>query len=122
MIERLAISWGGASLSVIATLAWLSAFVVSCPRVSVKSETKAGVEVCAAIPSLGPILVAIEVDDKESPKMILSHAGCQVCGCFCPPSLPFSNHAGAECLPPLLSTPACVRYVVEKARAPFAES
>jgi len=65
VIERLAVSWGGASFAVVAALAWLSAPLVSCPRVIVKFVSKAGVEITAAIPSPGPRLVAIEDDDRE---------------------------------------------------------
>ena len=91
MIERLAISWVGASLSVVAILAWLSAFVVSCPRVSVKSVTKAGVEISAAIPSPGPILVAIEVDDSEDQEDDLEPCGLPGMRLLLPPSLSLSQ-------------------------------
>ena len=65
MIERLAVSWKGALFAVVAALAWLSAPLVSCPRVIVKSVSKAGVEITAAIPSPGPIMVAIEDNDRD---------------------------------------------------------
>ncbi len=65
MIERLAVSWEGALFAVVAALAWLSAPLVSCPRVIVKSVSKAGVEITAAIPSPGPIMVAIEDNDRD---------------------------------------------------------
>ena len=65
MIERLAVSWEGALFAVVAALAWLSAPLVSCPRVIVKFVSKAGVEITAAIPPPGPRLVAIEDDDRE---------------------------------------------------------
>ena len=65
MVERLAVSWKGASFAVVAALAWLSASLVSCPRVVVKLVSKAGVEITAAIPSPGPKLVAIEDDERE---------------------------------------------------------
>ena len=65
MIERLAVSWEDASFAVVAALAWLSASFVSCPQVSVEFVSKAGVEITAAIPSLGPIMVSIEDDDRE---------------------------------------------------------
>src|SRR5271157_4795474 len=64
VIERLAVSWEGALFVVVAVLAWLSASLVSCPQVGVKSVSKAGVEIIAAIPSLGPIMVSID-DDRE---------------------------------------------------------
>jgi hypothetical protein len=62
---RLAVSREGAAFAVVAVLAWVSASLMSCPRVSVKFVSKAGVEVAAAIPSPGPRLVAIEDDDRE---------------------------------------------------------
>ena len=65
MIERLAVSWEDASFAVVAALAWLSASFVSCPQVSVKFMSTAGVEITAAIPSLGPITGLIEDDDRE---------------------------------------------------------
>jgi hypothetical protein len=64
VIEGLAASWKDASFAVVAALALLSASLVSCPQVSVKSVSKAGVEIAAAIPSLEPIMVSIE-DDRE---------------------------------------------------------
>ncbi len=66
MIVRLAVSWADASFAVVAALAWLSASFVSCPQVGVKFVSKAGVEITAPIPSLVPIKVAIEDDDRES--------------------------------------------------------
>ncbi len=65
MIERLAAFWVDASFAVVAALAWTSASFVSCPRVSVKFVSKSGVEITAAIPPLGPIMVSIEDDDRE---------------------------------------------------------
>ena len=65
MIERLAVSWEDASFAVIAALAWLSASFVSCPQVGVKFVPKAGVEITAAIPSLGLTMVSIEDDERE---------------------------------------------------------
>ena len=58
-IKRLAMSWKDASFAVAAALAWLSASFLSCPQVSVQFMSKAGVEITAAIPSLGSIMVSI---------------------------------------------------------------
>jgi hypothetical protein len=65
VIERLAVSSDDASFAVVAALAWLVAWFISCPQVSVKFVSEAGVETTAAIPSLGPIMVSIEDDDRE---------------------------------------------------------
>jgi len=65
VIERLAVSWEMGSLAVVAALAWLSASLVSCPQVGVKFVSEGGVEITAAIPSMGPIMVSIEEDDRE---------------------------------------------------------
>jgi hypothetical protein len=65
VIERLAASWKGASFAVVAAIAWLSAWSVSCPQVNIKSASKTGVEITAEIPSLGSIMVSIEDDDRE---------------------------------------------------------
>ncbi len=66
MIERLAVTWEHASLAALAALVCLSASLVSCPRVSVNSVSKAGVESTAAISSQGPIMVSLEDADRES--------------------------------------------------------
>jgi hypothetical protein len=65
VIKWLAVSWEDASFAVIAALALLSASFVSYPPVSVEFVSNAGVEIGAATPSLGPIMVSIEDDDPE---------------------------------------------------------
>ena len=60
VIERLPVYWQSASLFVLAALAGLSASLVSCPQVSVKSVPKAGMGITAEIPLLGPILGSTE--------------------------------------------------------------
>ena len=65
MIERLAISREDATYAVIAALAWSLAVFVCCPRVSVKFVSRPGVEIIAAVPPVGPIMVPIEDDDRE---------------------------------------------------------
>jgi hypothetical protein len=66
VIKRLAVSWEDALFAVVAALAWLSAWIVSCPQVCIKSVAKAGVAIKATIPSPEPIVVSIEDDDPES--------------------------------------------------------
>ena len=122
MIERLAVSWEDASFAVVAALAWLSASLVSCPRVSVKSVSKAGVEITAAIPSPGPIMVSIEDDDREFQEDDLEPCGAARCAaCFAPLSHSLANHAAAECLPLRSDSGAAPAALLMKARAPFAE-
>jgi hypothetical protein len=85
--ERLAVCREGASFAVVAALAWLSVWVVSCPQVSVKSVSKAGVEITAAILPSGPIMVAIEDDDSENQKDDLEPCGLPGVRLASPPSL-----------------------------------
>jgi hypothetical protein len=66
VIERQGVSWEDASFAVFAVLAWLSASLVSLPQVSLKSSSKAGVEIAAAAPSSEPIMASIEDDEIES--------------------------------------------------------
>ena len=76
---RLAVSWEDALFAVFVALVWLSATFVSCPLVSVEFVSKVGVEITAATPSPGPIMVLIE-DDREFQEDDLELCGCQVCG------------------------------------------
>ena len=55
MIQRLSPCWGKASFAAVAALAWLSASLMSCPQVIVRSVPNVGVEINATIPSLGSI-------------------------------------------------------------------
>ena len=64
MIQWRDVSWEDTSLVVVAVLACLFAWLVSCPQAGLKSESKAGLEVTEAIPSFGPLMVSIE-DDRE---------------------------------------------------------
>jgi hypothetical protein len=65
MVGRLAAARADAAYAVVAALAWSSAALVICSQISVQSVSKAGVEITAAIPSLGAMMVGIEDDDRE---------------------------------------------------------
>jgi hypothetical protein len=91
VIERLAASWEGSSFAVVAALACLSASLVSCPQISVRYVSKAGVEITAAIPSPGPRIVAIEDDDREFQEDDLVPCGMPGLGLVTPPSLTLSQ-------------------------------
>jgi hypothetical protein len=65
MIGRLAPAWANGCFAVVLALAWLSAPLVSCPRVSARFVSKAGFEITVAIPSPGLIVVLNEDDDRE---------------------------------------------------------
>ncbi len=65
VIGRLTATWADASFAVLAAIiALLSASLVNCPQVRIKSVSKAGIGITAATPPLGPIMV--EDDDRES--------------------------------------------------------
>jgi hypothetical protein len=66
VIERLVISWKGASFAAVVSFAWLSAWLVACPHVGVNSWTKACVGLTAEMPSRGCIMASIEDDDRRS--------------------------------------------------------
>ncbi len=106
MIERLAVSWEDASFAVVAALAWLCASLVSCPQVSVKSVSKAGVEITAAIPSPGPIMVSIEDDDREFQEDDLEPCGLPGVRLASPPSLTLSQITPPQSVSLSLLTPA----------------
>ena len=106
MIERMAVSWKDASLAVVAALAWLSAPLVSCPRVIVKSVSKAGVEITAAIPSLGPIMVSIEDDDREFQEDDLEPCALLGVRLLSPPSLTLSQITPVQSVSLSFLTPA----------------
>jgi hypothetical protein len=106
VIERLAVSWEYALFAVIATLAWLSAPIVSCPRVIVKLVSKAGVEITAAIPSPGPRLVAIEDDDRKFQEDDLEPCGLPGVRLLSPPSLTLSQITPVQSVSLSVLTPA----------------
>ena len=106
MIERLAVSWEDASFAVVAALAWLSASFVSCPQVSVKFVSKAGVEITAAIPSLGPIMVSIEDDEREFQEDDLELYGQPGVRLVSPPSLTPSQITPPQSISLPVLTPA----------------
>jgi hypothetical protein len=91
VIERLFTSWEDGTFAVFAALAWLAASFVSYPQVSAKFVPKAGIEVTAATPSLGPIMVSIEDDDRESQEDDLELSGLPGLRFFPPPSLTLSQ-------------------------------
>jgi hypothetical protein len=90
VIERLAVSWEGASFAVVAALACLSASLVSCPQVSVNFVRKAGVQITAAIPLLERDLVLIE-DDREFQEEDLELCALPGVRLVWPPSLTLSQ-------------------------------
>jgi hypothetical protein len=91
VIERLAVSWEDALFTVVAALAGLSAWLVSCPQGTAKFVSKAGVEIIAAIPSLGPRMVAIEDDGREFQEDDLEPCGLPGVRPISPPSLTLSQ-------------------------------
>src|SRR5208337_2827687 len=103
VIERLAVSWEGASFAVVAALAWLSASFVSCPQVSVKFVSKAAVEITAAIPSLEPIMVLIEDDDSEDDLELCGLPGVRLVS---PPSVTLSQITPPQSVSLSVLTPA----------------
>ncbi len=106
MIERLAVSWEDASFAVVVALAWLSASFVSCPQVSVEFVSKAGVEITAAIPSLGPIMVSIEDDDREFQEDDLELSGLPGLRLLSPPPLTLSQITPPQSVSLSVLTPA----------------
>jgi hypothetical protein len=106
VIERLPLSWKNASFAIVAALAWLAASLVSCPQVSVKSVSKAGFEITAAIPSLGPIMVSIEDDDSEFQEEDLEPCGLPGVRLVLPPSLTLSQIALPQSASLSVLTPA----------------
>jgi hypothetical protein len=91
VVKRVAVSWKGLLFAVVAALAWLSASLVSCPRVLVKFVSKAGVEITTSRPAPGPRLVAIENDDLESQENDLEPCGLPGAHLGLPPSFSLSQ-------------------------------
>jgi hypothetical protein len=106
VIQRLAPSWEDASFAVVAALVWLSALFVSCPQVSVELVYKAGVEITAAIPSLGPMVVLIEDDDRELQEDDLELCGLPGVRLVWPPSLTLSQITPPQSVSLSVLTPA----------------
>jgi hypothetical protein len=104
VIERPALSWEDASFAVLAALAWLSGWLVSCPQVSIGPVFKAGVEITAAIPSPEPIMVSIVDDDSEEDD--LEPCGLPGVRLVSPPSLTHSQITPPQSVSRALLTPA----------------
>jgi hypothetical protein len=106
VIGRLAVSRLDASFAVVAALAWLSAFLVSCPRLSVSFASGAGVKITSAMPSPGPIMVSIADDDRE-----VQEEGLELCSLpgvrlVSPPSLTLSQLTPSQSVSLSVVTPA----------------
>jgi hypothetical protein len=106
VIGRLAISWEDAWFAVVAALAWLSASLVSCSQVSDKSVSKAAVEITAAIPSVGSILLTIEDDDLEYLEDDLEPCGLPDMRLVSPSSLTLSQITPPQSVSLAVVTPA----------------
>ncbi len=91
MIERLDVSWDNASFAAVAVIAWLSGWFLSCPQVGARIVSEAGVEITAAIPSLGPIMGSIEDDDRELQEDDLELCALPGVRLVSPPSLTLSQ-------------------------------
>jgi hypothetical protein len=105
VFERLALSWKDASFTVFVVLAWLSAWLTSCPQVGIKSEFKAGGAISATFPAPEPRVVAID-DDRESQEYDLEP--CRLPGVWLasPPSLTLSQIMPAPSFSLSVLTPA----------------
>jgi hypothetical protein len=68
-------------------LACLSASVVTCPQVSLKSVSKGGVGITTVRPSPGPIMKAIVDDDREFQEEDLEPGGLPGLRLVCPASV-----------------------------------
>jgi hypothetical protein len=106
VMGRLAVSWEGASFAVVAALACLSASFVSCPQVSVNFVCKAGVEITAAIPLLGPMTVLVADDDREFQEDDLELCGLPGVPLVWPPSLTLSQITPSPSVSLSVLTPA----------------
>jgi hypothetical protein len=91
VIEQVTVSWKDASFAIVAILACLSASLVSCAHVSVNSVSQADVEITAAIPSPGQIMVSIEDDGREFQEDGLEPCGLPGLRLPSPPSLALSQ-------------------------------
>ena len=119
MIERLAVSRDDALLAVVAALACLSASFVCCPLLSVRCGSKAGVEITAAIPSLGQIMVSTEDDDREFQEDDLELCGLPGVRPVSPPTLTLSLITPPQGMSRSALTPRRSRYAVDGGPRPF---
>jgi hypothetical protein len=101
MIGRLAAAWRDVWFAVVATLAWLSALLASCPQVDVHSVSVPGVEIAAKIPSRGPIKFLLEDEEDD-----FSPCGLPGVRLASPPSLTPSQITPPESVFLSLLTPA----------------
>jgi len=106
VIERLVVSSEDAVFAVMAALAWLSASLLSCPQVGVNFVSKAGVEITAAIPLLGPIMVLIEDDNREFQEDDLELCGLPGVRLVSPPPLTLSQITPPQSVSLSVLTPA----------------
>jgi hypothetical protein len=106
VIERLAVSWEDASFAVIAAIAWLSASLMCCPEVGVQFVSKAGIEITAVIPLLGPIVGLIEDDDRDFQEDDLELGGLPDVRLVWPSSLTISQITPPQSVSPSALTPA----------------
>ena len=106
MLERLALSWEDITFAVIAALVWSFASFVCCPLISVRFMSKAGVEITAAIPSLGPLMGSIEDDDRESLEDDLQLCALPGVRLIWPPSLALSQITSPQNVSLAALTPA----------------
>ena len=100
------VSWEDAVFAVMAALAWLSASFLSCPQVGVNFVSKAGVEITAAIPLQGPIMVSIEDDDREFQEDDLELCGLPGVRLISPPPLTLSQITPPQSVSLSVLTPA----------------
>jgi hypothetical protein len=91
VIQRLTISWESGLFAVVAALAWLTASFVSCPQFSVKSVSRADLEINPVPPPSGSVIVSIAEDDCDFQEDDLEP--CKPLGAWlaCPPLLTLSQ-------------------------------
>ena len=87
MTERIHAPWGNPSCAVVAALACVSASLVSCPQVGMRSVCKVGVAITAPLQLPGRMPVSLEDDDREFQEDELSTSGLPGVRLDLPPSL-----------------------------------